>query len=82
MRYINHYRMNHGSMDHGGMDHAMPMCSMNMLFTWDTENLCIVFRSWRVTNTFTLLVSLVAVVTLGIGYEALREFSKIRPEDG
>ncbi|CAG8689383.1 4932_t:CDS:2 [Funneliformis caledonium] len=26
------------------------MCSMNMLFNWDTKNLCIVFSWWRVDN--------------------------------
>lgn len=43
-----------------------------MLFTWDTHNLCIVFRQWHVRGTFSLLVSLLAVVALGVGYEALR----------
>lgn len=62
-------------MGHGGMD-DMPMCNMNMLFTWDTTNLCIVFESWRVTGTFSLLVSLVAVAALTAGYEAVREASR------
>lgn len=47
-----------------------------MLFTWDTENLCIVFRQWRVTSTPSLFISLVAVILLGIGYEALRSVSR------
>jgi len=67
-------------MDHGGhgghgdmdMPHG-PMCNMNMLFTWDTENLCIVFRSWHITSNLSLIVSLVAVVALAAGYELLRE---------
>jgi len=44
-----------------------------MLFTWDTENLCIVFRSWHITSNLSLIVSLVAVVALAAGYELLRE---------
>jgi len=44
-----------------------------MLFTWNTENLCIVFRQWRVDSTFSLFLSLAAIVALGAGYEALRE---------
>lgn len=44
-----------------------------MLFTWDTDNLCIVFRQWHIGSTFSLVVSLVAVVALVAGYEALRE---------
>jgi solute carrier family 31 (copper transporter), member 1 len=47
-----------------------------MLFTWRTENLCIVFRSWRVSNTFTLLLSLLLIVVLCAGYEAVRDISR------
>jgi copper transporter 1 len=82
---MDHSDMGHGGMDHGGMDHGghggmggggEPMCSMNMLFTWDTNNLCIVFPSWRVTGTLSLLVSLLAVVALTAGYEAIRDASR------
>ncbi|MCJ1451807.1 hypothetical protein MMC28_002147 [Mycoblastus sanguinarius] len=68
---------NHG-MDHGGMDMPShgPMCNMNMLFTWDTTNLCIVFRWWHITSTFTLLVSLLCVAILTAGYEFVREISR------
>jgi copper transporter 1 len=44
-----------------------------MLFTWDTTDLCVVFRQWRITSTLSLVVSLVAVVAICAGYEALRE---------
>lgn len=47
-----------------------------MLFTWDTTNLCIVFRQWHVRSTLGLIVSLIAVVFIGIGYEALRSVSR------
>ncbi|KAI9806826.1 MAG: hypothetical protein M1833_002483 [Piccolia ochrophora] len=47
-----------------------------MLFTWDTENLCIVFPSWRVTSTLSLLLSLVAVIALTAGYEFVRDVSR------
>lgn len=46
---------------------------MQMLFTWNTENLCIVFRWWHIRSTFGLVASLLAVVALVAGYEALRE---------
>ncbi|GAB7364188.1 hypothetical protein MBLNU230_g4739t1 [Neophaeotheca triangularis] len=64
--------------DHSGMDMGgdQPMCSMNMIFTWDTENLCIIFSSWRITSTFSLILSLAAVVALTAGYEAVRELSR------
>lgn len=43
-----------------------------MLFTWDTTNLCIVFEKWHIYSTAGLLFSLLAVVLIGMGYEALR----------
>lgn len=47
-----------------------------MLFTWDTTNLCIVFKSWQITGTWSLLWSLVAVAALTAGYEVVREASR------
>ncbi|TGJ85950.1 hypothetical protein E0Z10_g2835 [Xylaria hypoxylon] len=44
-----------------------------MLFTWDTTNLCIVFRQWHVTGSASLIFSLLAIVAICTGYEALRE---------
>lgn len=59
-----------------------PQCSLltvsfvpagpQMLFTWDTTNLCIVFEQWHIRSTAGLLFSLIAVVLIGMGYEALR----------
>ncbi|CCF45697.1 ctr copper transporter [Colletotrichum higginsianum] len=51
-------------------------CSMNMLFTWETKNLCIVFRQWHVRSTSGLVISLLLVVALAAGYEALRAASR------
>ncbi|OMP87237.1 Copper transport protein CTR2 [Diplodia seriata] len=47
-----------------------------MLFTWDTTDLCIVFRSWHVGSTWSLIVSLAGVVVLCAGYELVREISR------
>ncbi|KAL1584259.1 hypothetical protein WHR41_06811 [Cladosporium halotolerans] len=76
MDHAHHAGMDHSHMDHGDMGHDQPMCSMNMLFTWDTTNLCIVFPSWRVTGTFSLIWSLIAVIALTAGYEAIRDLSR------
>ncbi|CAD0093966.1 unnamed protein product [Aureobasidium vineae] len=73
--HMDHNNMDHGNMGHGGMDHGN-MCNMNMLFTWDTNNLCIVFKSWRVTSTFSLLWTLLAIIALTAGYELVREISR------
>jgi hypothetical protein len=47
-----------------------------MLFTWDTTNLCIVFEGWRITGAGSLIVSLLAIVLMTAGYEAVREASR------
>jgi copper transporter 1 len=47
-----------------------------MLFTWSTENLCIVFRGWHIHNTWTLFWSLIGIVALTAGYEFVREISR------
>ncbi|CAM1506629.1 Fc.00g062700.m01.CDS01 [Cosmosporella sp. VM-42] len=81
---MDHSHMDHSGMDHGDMDHGDGgmgnMCKMNMLFTWDTNNLCIVFRQWHIRSTASLIVSLLAVVLLAVGYEGLRSLSR-RYED-
>ncbi|KAI7215357.1 hypothetical protein KC333_g5492 [Hortaea werneckii] len=73
---MDHSHHNHGGMDMGDGGGDSPMCSMNMLFTWDTNNLCIVFSQWRVTGTFSLVISILAVMALTAGYEAIREMSR------
>jgi len=47
-----------------------------MLFTWSTQNLCIIFPSWRITSLFSLIASLLAIIALTAGYEAVREASR------
>lgn len=47
-----------------------------MLFTWDATDLCIVFRGWHVSGTSSLIFSLLAIVLLTAGYEAVREISR------
>ncbi|OAL56048.1 Ctr-domain-containing protein [Pyrenochaeta sp. DS3sAY3a] len=82
---MSHAHMDHSGMDHGGMDHGghnMPgmdhghKCNMNMLFTWDTTDLCIVFNGWHIDGTGSLIFSLLAIVLLTAGYEAVREMSR------
>ncbi len=47
-----------------------------MLFTWSSKNLCIIFPQWRVTGTFSLIVSLIAIILLTAGYELVRDMSR------
>lgn len=81
-----HAAMGHEMMGHGGsgdgMDHSMPgmdhgdMCNMNMIFNWDIDNLCIVFKWWHIRTTAGLIISLLAIVALGAGYEYFRYISR------
>ncbi|KAM3086745.1 copper transpport protein [Clarireedia jacksonii] len=75
---MDHSHMHHGGMDmgHGGMDMGGDRCNMNMLFTWDTTNLCVIFRWWHIRSTFTLILSLIAIVFLTAGYEAIRSVAR------
>ncbi|CRK34633.1 hypothetical protein BN1708_006466, partial [Verticillium longisporum] len=56
--------------------HQLTRATLQMLFTWDTSNLCIVFRQWHIDSTFSLVLSLLLVVALTAGYEALRAASR------
>lgn len=47
-----------------------------MLFTWSTQNLCIIFPAWHVRGTASLLLSLVGVVLLTAGYELVRDVAR------
>lgn len=48
------------------------MCNMNMVWNWDTTNLCILTSSWRITTPFSLYVSLAFIAFAGVLYEWLR----------
>lgn len=60
--------------------HTIPspilILSSQMLFTWGTTDLCIIFPQWHISSTFTLLLSLLGVVLLTAGYELVREASR------
>ena len=47
-----------------------------MLFTWDTTDLCVVFRWWHVRGPWSLLFTLLGVVGLGMSYELLRHIAR------
>jgi hypothetical protein len=47
-----------------------------MLFNWSSDNLCIIFRSWRITGPFSFLFSLIAIVILTAGYEGIRSVTR------
>jgi len=47
-----------------------------MLFTWSTHNLCILTSTWRITSPLSLFLSLLAIVIMTSGYEAVKEFAR------
>ncbi|KAK9376263.1 Ctr copper transporter family-domain-containing protein [Lipomyces chichibuensis] len=47
-------------------------CKTHMLFTWDSEDLCIVFDWWHIRSRIGFFVSLLAVLVLSLGYEYFR----------
>ncbi|ODV66530.1 Ctr-domain-containing protein [Hyphopichia burtonii NRRL Y-1933] len=74
--------MDHSSMGHSMPGHEMPghdmpghdmpmdeMCSMNMIFTWNWKNTCIIYEWWHIKTFTQFVISFVAVVLLGMGYE-------------
>ncbi|SCU90063.1 LADA_0F01574g1_1 [Lachancea dasiensis] len=66
----------HSAMDGGHADHGtQEMCSMNMLFTWNYKNTCVVFKWWHIRNVWHLLVSMAAIAILAYLYEYLKYYS-------
>ncbi|CED84906.1 Copper transporter [Phaffia rhodozyma] len=61
--------MDHG--DHSG--HNMPSmaqkCTMHMLFNWQVEDTCVVFRSWHISNWLGMVMSCLAIILIALGYE-------------
>ncbi|KAK6460527.1 Ctr copper transporter family-domain-containing protein [Scheffersomyces coipomensis] len=60
------------------MGHSMPgmedKCSMNMLFTWDWQNTCVVFRWWHIKSFTGFILSFIAIVVITSGYEFLKSW--------
>jgi len=63
-------------MDHSGHEMPAVKCAMNMLWNTQIVDTCIVFRSWHVSSTASLIGSCIAIMALGVFYEYLRAFQK------
>jgi len=57
---------------HGEHDHDAMMCSMSMLWNTSTRGMCVVFASWRVSDTSSLMATLLALFLLATLLEFLR----------
>lgn len=56
----------------GGHGGESSVCSMNMHFTWETTDLCVIFKWWHVRTQIGLMMTLAAIMSLSAGYEYLR----------
>lgn len=45
-----------------------------MIFTWDWENTCIIYKWWHVKSLTDFVLSFIAIVILGMGYEFTKFF--------
>ncbi|KAG7196200.1 uncharacterized protein KQ657_000212 [Scheffersomyces spartinae] len=75
--------MSHSSRHNFAKSHDMPMdphmpmedmCLMNMLFTWDWKNTCVVFKWWHIKTLPQFLVSFFAIVIITMLYELLKAY--------
>ncbi|GAN01002.1 copper transporter [Mucor ambiguus] len=66
-----------GHEGHTMLGHDMPeaSCSMNMLFNWQINDVCVVFESWHIHNAVEMLISCIVVFCIAAGYEYLRVWS-------
>ncbi|KAI9027621.1 Ctr copper transporter [Phycomyces nitens] len=46
-----------------------------MLFNWQIENVCVVFRSWHISTSWGLFGSCLVIFAIAAGYEYLRAWS-------
>ncbi|EMG45669.1 Copper transport protein, putative [Candida maltosa Xu316] len=80
MDHSSHSNMQ-AAMSHGDMDHSMPgmedRCSMNMIFTWDWKNTCIVFKWWHIKTQTGFVLSLLSIVLLGALYEFIKKWFSV-----
>ncbi|ODQ68379.1 Ctr-domain-containing protein [Nadsonia fulvescens var. elongata DSM 6958] len=67
--------MGNGHSGHGDMDMG-PVCKMNMVFTWDATDMCVIFRWWHINNNLGLMFTILAIVALGMGYEFIRSYCR------
>ncbi|KAG8950716.1 hypothetical protein FRC03_012752 [Tulasnella sp. 419] len=71
MDHSHHHGMGH---DHGSMStESMARCKMHMLWNWETVDTCVVFRSWHVTSTTTFVLSFLAIASISIFFEWLKQ---------
>ncbi|KAM3122686.1 hypothetical protein ACQ2H7_004110 [Candidozyma auris] len=66
----------HDMPGHDMPGHDMPdMCNMNMIFTWDWQNTCVVYKWWHVKTMPGFLATMVALAIFSMLFEYCRAWS-------
>ncbi|KAK9759606.1 copper transpport protein [Basidiobolus ranarum] len=47
-------------------------CAMNMVFTWDYSNMCLVFDNWQVRSSGGLVAACIVTFAIAVAYELIR----------
>ncbi|KAG8872006.1 hypothetical protein FRC20_009905 [Serendipita sp. 405] len=68
--------MDHSHHNHGSMDAMDERCWMSMLWNTNIINTCIVFRQWHIHSHLQFVLSFLAIMALGCGYEYLRDVQR------
>jgi copper transporter 1 len=48
-----------------------------MLFNWQVENTCVVFRWWHISGPISMILSCIAIFLIAASYEWVRAYSKV-----
>lgn len=48
-----------------------------MLFNWQVENTCVVFRWWHISGPWTMIISCLAIFAIAASYEWIRGYSTV-----
>ncbi|EDO14454.1 hypothetical protein Kpol_260p4 [Vanderwaltozyma polyspora DSM 70294] len=70
--HSSHKQMASSAMQHDHGDMGGDSCSMNMIFTWNYKNTCVVFRWWHIKTVSHLILSMLAIMFLTYLYEYLK----------
>ncbi|UOH83897.1 hypothetical protein LQV05_006635 [Cryptococcus neoformans] len=57
-------------------DMDMPACSMNMLWNNQVADTCVVFRSWHISGTWTMILSCLVIIGISVFYSYLLHYIK------
>ncbi|AGO12632.1 AaceriAER293Cp [[Ashbya] aceris (nom. inval.)] len=57
-----------------GHEHVAHSCTMNSSFTWDYDNICVIFPWWRIRSVLCLVLSCIAIAAWAYSYEYMKYY--------